>query len=129
MATKAAGKKSRSASKTRSAAKSNSTAQKPIRRELGAVICFFLGLFTFIGYFNVDALFIEYICTFIKGLIGYGYYILPPILFVCAFILCFHHGRPVRLRTICALAIPFVFGAILHLIISSGVGAGEDTNF
>ena len=45
---------------------------RPIRREVGAAVCFFIGLFSFIGYFKVDALFIDYFCRVIKGLIGYG---------------------------------------------------------
>ncbi len=87
----------------------------PIRRELWGVICLFVGLFCAIGYFNVDAIFITYICGTVKGFIGYGYYILPPILFVCAFILIFHRGRPVKARSICLLLMAVVFGALCHL--------------
>jgi len=97
-------------------AKTSAPAAKPFRRELGAIVCFFLGLFSFIGYFNVDALFITYFCKFIKGLIGYGYYIFPIVLFVAAWILVFHRGRPVTLRTVCALCMPIAFGAFTHLV-------------
>ncbi len=90
--------------------------QRPIRREVGAAVCFFLGLFSFIGYFKVDALFIDYFCRFIKGLIGYGYYIFPPALLSCAVILAFHRGRPVCLRTVCALLLPVVVGALAHVL-------------
>jgi len=87
----------------------------PVRRELWGVICLFVGLFCTIGYFNVDAIFITYICGTVKGFIGYGYYILPPILFVCAFILVFHRGKPVKARSICLLLMAVVFGALCHL--------------
>ena len=73
-------------------------------------------MFSFIGYFNVDALFITYFCKFIKGLVGYGYYIFPIVLFVTAWILAFHRGRPVALRTVCALFLPVAFGAFTHLV-------------
>ena len=118
MATKGANGSSEKKKKSAAPAKkaSQAPASRPIRREVGAVVCFFLGLFTLIGYFNVDALFITYFCRFIKGLIGYGYYIFPPALLVCAYILAFHKGRPVRLRTVCMLLLPVVFGALAHTL-------------
>ena len=93
---------------------------KPIRREVGAVVCFFLGLFSFIGYFQVEAWFISIFCAFIKGLVGYGYYIFPPALLVCTVILAAHHGRPVRLRTVSTLLLPLVAGALAHALFFRG---------
>ena len=105
---------------TRSAAKkpaasAKAPAKKPIRREVWALVCVLLALFTFIGCFRIEALFITYFCGFLKGLIGYGYYLLPPALLGCACILMFHHGRPVRARTICMLCVPAALGALVHL--------------
>ncbi len=98
---------------------------RPIRREVGAALCFFIGLFSFIGYFKVDALFIDYFCRFIKGLIGYGYYIFPPAVLSCAVILAFHRGRPVCLRTVCALLLPVVVGALAHVLFYKQSAASE----
>ncbi len=109
---------SKSASSKSSASKSTAKqtqAAKPIRREIWALVCFFVGLFSMIGYFNVDAIFITYFCGTIKGFIGYGYYILPPALVICAVILAFHKGRPVKARSICLVLVPVVFGALCHL--------------
>ena len=89
--------------------------QRPIRREVWALVCFFVALFSFIGYFKLDALFITYFCAFIKGLIGYGYYLFPPAMLACAVILLFHRGRPVLARTICMLCVPLAVGALAHL--------------
>ncbi len=105
-----------SASKAAPAKKAPESKAKPIRREVWAIACFFIGLFTVIGYFNVDAIFITYICGTIKGFIGYGYIILPPALIACAVILAFHKGRPVKARSICLVLVPVIFGAICHLI-------------
>ena len=44
---------------------------KPIRREVGAVVCFLLALFTLLGLFNVEGFVIKGICDCAKGLIGY----------------------------------------------------------
>ena len=98
------------------AASSRAPAKKPVRREIWALVCVLLALFTFIGCFRIDALFITYFCGFLKGLIGYGYYLFPVALLGCAFILMFHHGRPVRARTICTLCVPVAIGALAHLL-------------
>ena len=109
---------SRSSASSRSSAASRSqTAKKPIRREVWALVCVCLALFTFIGCFRIDALFITYFCGFLKGLIGYGYYLFPLALLGCALILMLHHGRPVRARVICMLCVPAALGALIHLLI------------
>ena len=90
-------------------------APKPIRREIGAVVCLFLALFAALGYFGLDGIFINLLSDGLKGLIGYGYWLTPPLLLLCAYILAFHRGRPVRLRLTCALLFPVLLGAFLHL--------------
>jgi len=92
------------------------SSQRPVRREVGAIVCVFLGLFSFIGYFKVDAVFITFFCGLIKGLIGWGYFIFPPVLFLSAIILGFHRGRPVMFRTVSALLLPLFFGSLVHLL-------------
>ena len=51
-------KSSGTAKKSQTASKNNTrtakNAPKPIRREVGAAVCAFLAIFSFIGYFNVD---------------------------------------------------------------------------
>lgn len=92
----------------------------PAKRGIGAVACLFLSLFSFIGYFTVDAWFITYFCGFIKGIIGWGYYIFPPMLLLCAGILVFSPKKPVAFRLVSALLAPLFLGALYHLF-SKGV--------
>ena len=108
-------KKKTPAKKPASAARTSG--KKPVRREVWALVCVCLALFTFIGCFRIDALFITYFCGFVKGLIGYGYYLFPVALAGCALILTFHHGRPVKARTICMLCVPVAIGALVHLFL------------
>ena len=89
--------------------------RRPIRREIWAVVCFFVGLFTFLGYFQLDAWFVTHFCAFIKGLIGYGYYFFPIAMFACTLILAFHKGLPILARTICMLLVPVALGALVHV--------------
>ena len=93
------------------------TAAPPKRREIGALICLFLALFSFLGFFTNEGWFINFFGLFMRGLIGGGFYTLVPLLLLCAYILGFHRGKPVQMRLISALLIPLLFGAILHLLV------------
>lgn len=118
------GKTTKSTSAKGGGAKSGGTKGKnsaaartnPVRREVGALVCLFLGLFSFIGYFKVDAWFITFFCGLVKGLIGWGFYILPPALILCAGVLGFHRGRPVTFRTVSILLSTLLMGALAHLL-------------
>ena len=90
--------------------------KRPIRREVGGVICLLLTLCVFVSYFGISAIFIDLLATLIKGLIGYGYFLAGPALLLTGIILLFHHGRPVKLRVICTLLLPMVFGMLWHMI-------------
>ncbi len=93
---------------------------KPVRREVGAIVCFLLALFALLGLFNVQAIVIDLLCGSAKGLIGYGYWILPFALAGAGAILLFHRGRPVRLRVSCALLLPVSLGSFLHIFLAKG---------
>ncbi len=105
--------RSSSSKRTKQNAKQNNT--RPVRREVGAIICLFLGIFSIIGYFNVEAWFIDIFCGFVKGLIGWGYYLFPPAVLCCAYILGFHRGRPVALRVTFVLLSTVFLGAFAYL--------------
>lgn len=114
----ASGSSSRSSSQSRSSSRAKSqpaAEQKPVRREVGALVCLFLAIFSALGYFHVEAIFIDAFCGLGKGLMGYGYWFLPPALLAAAVILGFHHGRPVKARVWCTLLIPVLMGCLIHL--------------
>lgn len=90
----------------------------PVKRAIGAFVCLFLGLFSFIGYFDVDAWFITYFCGFIKGIIGWGYVIFPPALLVCSGTLFMSKDKPVNFKVVSALLVPLFLGALFHLFSS-----------
>ena len=115
------GKRTSAAGKSASAGRKKAVSQpKPIRREVGAVVCFLLAIFAAFGYFNVHAIFIDFFCGLAKGLIGYGFWLVPPMLLVSSVVLMFHRGRPVRLRVWCAMLLPVLVGALLHLMLAKG---------
>ncbi|MEG2072011.1 MAG: DNA translocase FtsK [Oscillospiraceae bacterium] len=112
--------KGTAASKKKPPAKAVPPPQLSVARIVGAVVCLLLGLFSLIGYFNVDAWFISIFCGFIKSLIGWGYYIFPPALLICSFTLISRKGKPVIFRVVSALLAPVFLGAMINLF-SAGV--------
>ena len=89
-------------------------ARRPMRREIGAAVCLALALFAALGYFHIQAIFIDFFSGLLKGLLGYGFWLMPPALLLAAYILAFHRGRPVRLRVTCGLLLPLLFSCIVH---------------
>jgi len=87
----------------------------PRRREILAIVCFALGIFSFIGYFDAEPVFISFLTGFVMRLIGHGFFAIGPALIMCSVILMFHKGRPILLRTVCTLVLPVFIGAMVHL--------------
>ena len=118
----AAGRSSSRTGERRAAPKGKSGSQgrqaQPYRREAGAVVCLLLAVFAGLGYFNMEAIFIDLFCGLIKGLLGYGFWLTPPALLLCSYILMFHRGRPVRLRVTCALLLPVILSCFLHALLA-----------
>jgi S-DNA-T family DNA segregation ATPase FtsK/SpoIIIE len=97
--------------------KSAAPQKRPIRREVGGVVLLVLSLCVIVSYCGVSAILLDWLAILLKGLFGYGYWLAGPALLLAAVILLFHHGRPVQLRTTCALLIPVLFGALLHMVL------------
>ena len=109
---------SRSASGTKKNTSAKKKARKPIRREVGSVVCLALGLFTLIGYFVRDYWLIDWLCLYVfKGLFGWGFLVVPLCFLWAAAILGFHRGRPVAGRIVALSFIPLLFGAAVHLLV------------
>lgn len=87
----------------------------PIRREAGAFVFLFLAVFTAVGMFNTDGAFIAYFTGLVKGLLGWGFWLVAPAFLFAAVILGFHKGRPVAARVCCALLLPLLFAAMANL--------------
>ncbi len=95
--------------------------KQPIRREVTGGVLLVLALCVFVGYFGVNALFLDFFAKLLKGLFGYGYWLAGPSLVLAGLILVFHRGRPVQLRTTCALLLPPLFGTLTHLVLCKKV--------
>lgn len=96
------------------------TEQRPIRREVGAIVCFFFGVFTLLSLFNVKSVLTSgLIAPLFKGLLGQvAFYILPFAFFLAFVILLFHGGRPVCLRVICTFFAVLGISAMTQIMAS-----------
>mgnify|MGYP000851206449 FL=1 len=90
-------------------------------RETGAVVFFILSICALSGYFAASGIFITWFSDFLRGLIGWGYYAAPPLMFICAVILAFHRGRPVAGRVTSVLMLAVLVSAFSHLFLSRGI--------
>lgn len=91
--------------------------KKPIRREVGGLVFLVLALFSAVGYVSTEAIFIHLFSNLLKGMFGYGFWLIPPAFFITGLILLLHHGRPVRLRVGCMLVFPVSVGAVLQVLL------------
>lgn len=90
-----------------------------VKRSVAAIVCLLISLFSFIGYFDVDAWFITYFCGFIKGIFGVGYYIFPVMLLVCTCTYVFSNDKQIKWMIISALLTPLFLGAFCHLFLAA----------
>ena len=98
----------------------------PIRRELGGVFFLFLTLVIAISYFKDEGAFVQFFSGLVKGFAGWGYWITAPVFLLISYILLFHRGRPVALRSFCAFLIPIFVAAMVSIFKYAYVFAQSD---
>ena len=115
---KKANSNTKSKAKPSAKASANTTAKKPIRREVTAFVFGFLALLTIISMFSSDGLIVGAISGFLKGILGYGFWVCALVFILVACIQGFHRGRPVAWRTTAALILPVLVGSLCDLVFS-----------
>ena len=121
--------KSKTASKPKNPKEATAVPQdapQPIRREVGGVLFLLLALFVAVGYFNTEGSVIAFCSRLLKGLLGWGYWLTAPAFILAAFILFFHHNRPVEYRVVSAVLLPILFSALVDLLLAPLPEAGTD---
>ena len=91
-------------------------AKDPIRyRGVKAFLLLALAIFSLIGCFTGEGIFIGAFREFMMGLIGKGFYFLPAALAYCAVMLIYVRDRPLGGRITCTLLLTVMAGALIHL--------------
>ena len=91
--------------------------KRPIRREVGGVVCLVLALCIAFSYFQQGGWLLDQPAALCRGLVGYGYYAVAPVLLLVSYILLFHRGRNVTACVVGAALLPLLLGAMLHLVL------------
>ncbi|MBR7149558.1 MAG: DNA translocase FtsK, partial [Oscillospiraceae bacterium] len=107
--------KKKATSKAKAAPRRQNRKKRPIRREVGGILCALFALCVAVSYIEKEAFLVRHLSQLFRGLLGYGYYLTVPSLLLAAYILLFHRGRPVRLRLFCALVMPVLVGTLAHI--------------
>ena len=108
--------------KTKAGNKKAAETKSPFRGRLIAVLVLFaLGIFSALGYFGgsgTGGKVIGLLRSLMKGLCGWGFYILPPLLIIGAVQLVVRRNdKRVGWRTAATIGISVVFGSVMHLIL------------
>ncbi len=118
------GKRTTTGKKTTAGGKRTAAPKKrPIRREVGGVVCLVLALCIAFSYFQQGGWLLDRPAALCRGLVGYGYYTVAPVLLLVSYILLFHRGRNVTACVVGAALLPVLLGAMLHLV-GRGAAAG-----
>lgn len=105
-----------STNKTTKASARSEVKKQPIRREVTAIVFAFAALLAIIGMFSTDGIVVGALGNFLKGIVGYGFWVCALVFVLVACIQGFHRGRPVALRTFAALSLPVFIGALCDLV-------------
>ena len=112
------GKRTTTGKKTTAGGKRAAAPKKrPIRREVGGVVCLVLALCITFSYFQQGGWLLDRPAALCRGLVGYGYYTVAPVLLLVSYILLFHRGRNVTACVVGAALLPVLLGAMLHLVL------------
>ncbi len=114
---KASSGKRTTTSKKTTGKRATAPKKRPIRREVGGVVCLVLALCIAFSYFQQGGWLLDQPAALCRGLVGYGYYAVAPVLLLVSYILLFHRGRNVTACVVGAALLPLLLGAMLHLVL------------
>ena len=102
----------------------------PAQRIIAAACFLFAAVLVVIGIFAHDGVVVGWLCSLLKGLFGYGFWICAPVFILAAFILGFNRDKPCTWRMTATLLLPLLAGALVNLLLSQVVvdnlsGVGE----
>lgn len=121
MAQTAANKKSKSAAAKKAPAQKKKEQLPPETRDgtgrLIAAACFgFAAVLVVIGIFAENGFVVRWLCNFLKGLFGYGFWLCAPVFACQAYIFASHRDRRCSLRTVANLLLPLLIGSLIYVL-------------
>ena len=90
----------------------------------GGVFFLLLAACSAISYFNTDGSFVAFFTTWLKGLLGWGFYLAAPAFTIAAILLFTSKNRPVGARVFAAVMLPILLAALSDLLLNSEIRPG-----
>ena len=83
-------------------------------RYIVAALFLLMALCVLVSPVGTDAFFLTFFAKLLRGLFGSGYWICGAALILAGVNLLRHRDDPVVFRTVCALVLPLLIGALVH---------------
>ena len=91
---------------------------------IGGVLFLVLAICSVISYFNTEGSFVAFFSRWLRGLLGWGFYLAAPAFAVCALLLFTANRRPVGSRVFATVMLPVILAALSELLLNTGMREG-----
>ena len=91
---------------------------------IGGVLFLILAICSVISYFNTEGSFVAFFSRWLRGLLGWGFYLAAPAFAVCALLLFTANRRPVGTRVFATVMLPVILAALSELLLNTGIRDG-----
>ena len=91
---------------------------------MGGVIFLVLAVCSVISYFNTEGSFVNFFSTWMRGLLGWGFYLAAPAFAVSAILLFTCGDRPIGTRVFATVMMPVLLAALSELMLNTGIREG-----
>ena len=91
---------------------------------IGGVLFLVLAVCSAISYFNTEGSFVAFFSDWLRGLLGWGFYLAAPAFAVCAILLFTCGNRPVSGRVFATVMLPVILAALSELMLNTSIHEG-----
>ena len=91
---------------------------------IGGVIFLVLAICSTISYFNTEGSFVNFFSTWLRGLLGWGFYLAAPAFAVSAIMLFTCGDRPIAARVFATVMLPVLLAALSALMLGPEIREG-----
>ena len=91
---------------------------------IGGVLFLILAVCSTISYFNTEGSFVAFFSDWLRGLLGWGFYLAAPAFAVCALLLFTCGNRPVSGRVFATVMLPVILAALSELMLNTSIHEG-----
>ena len=88
---------------------------------IGGVLFLILAVCSVISYFNTEGSFVAFFSDWLRGLLGWGFYLAAPAFAVCAILLFTSGNRPVSGRVFATVMLPVILAALSELMLDTSI--------